>query len=249
MPAGFDFEFIEVDDGSNDIDDQEIIKDNVQVTTGVENSQEKKEERESDDEFDFPLFSAPIPTSNLKESTEIDDTAHEADQGRGRLETRTMKVSLREESIEVIKNERPLSYYRAIYTEKEKKEFIDAAILSDDIYKQISISIPIKDPCPWKCMNLNEHNAVIQSQILKQKEKHQKRRAGKNKRSSKIGSQERKVERRKVEKKLKKEKEAKIKKQFYGRYKGKSEFKLSGRFGKKVFNKATITSKAKYQAQ
>ena len=104
------------------------------------------------------------------------------DRGRSKeAKPSIMKVSLREQSEERVINERPESFYFAKYRQA-KREFQQCAVSSDDIYQQMYIV----DTQPWKCLNLNEYNAKIESEIARQKAKCRKNRPGKKKRQLKM---------------------------------------------------------------
>ena len=150
----------------------------------IEDVDEKAKEAD-DYEFEFPLFaSAPPKDSN--------------DETRGRTTEPVMKVSLRERSEERIKNDRPTSYYFAVYTEEEKRRFEQAAITTEILFKHEVIV----DHQPWKCINLTEYNAKIKPK------KHT--RAGKKKRQAKIEGRKRREERNLVKKKLEEEAQARL---------------------------------------
>lgn len=164
-----------------------------------------QESNGSDAEFDFPLFAA-------------SDTVVE-DRGRSKeAKPSIMKVSLREQSEERVINERPESFYFAKYTDKQREQFQQCAVSSDDIYQQMYIV----DTQPWKCLNLNEYNAKIESEIARQKAKCRKNRPGKKKRQLKIVCRQRKLEKAKM-KKLEEEKLKKLmkKQKFQQKFNGK----------------------------
>jgi len=120
------------------------------------------------------------------------------DRGRSKeAKPSIMKVSLREQSEERVINERPESFYFAKYTDKQREQFQQCAVSSDDIYQQMYIV----DTQPWKCLNLN---------------------AGKKKRQLKIVCRQRKLEKAKM-KKLEEEKLKKLmkKQKFQQKFNGK----------------------------
>ncbi|CUM57229.1 unnamed protein product [Debaryomyces tyrocola] len=220
-PMGYmpniEFEFVEVDN-SNEPEPTEIneSKDNIDET-----------QEEQDDEFEFPLFAAPPSTISSHQSIEANKMEDE-EASRGRTKDKVMKVSLREASVEVIENERPLSYYMATYTDKDKSQFITAAVTADDIYDQIEIITPVRDPKPWKCIDLSKYNLEVEREIQNNKLKDKSRnRAGKKKRLNIIACRERKLERKKVDKKLQKEIDAKIKKKMFHKRGGKKHKKTA----------------------
>lgn len=216
MPS-IEFEFVEVDN-SNEPESTEIkeSKDNIDEA-----------QEEQDDEFEFPLFAAPSSTTSNHQNIETNKT-NEDEASRGRSKDKVMKVSLREASVEVIKNERPLSYYRATYTDKDKSQFINAAVSAEDIYSQIEIITPIRDPKPWKCIDLSKYNLEVEKEIQNNETKSKSRnRAGKKKRLNIIACRERKLERKKVDKKIQKEMDAKIKKKMFHKRGGKKHKKTA----------------------
>lgn len=193
MPKGLEFDFIEVD--QDDGEDEEESKE--EVTVGISQQHGNKEDEASGEEFDFPLFAAPIEQETAEDGVKI------------------MKISLREDIVENIKNERPESYYFAIYSEDDKRKFQQAAITAEDLYKEISISVPLYNQQPWKILDLNSYNASVERELARQKHRNRGCRAGKKKRACKIECKQRKLERMKVEKKIKKEHQQKEKKKFY----------------------------------
>lgn len=125
-----------------------------------------------------------------------------------------MTVSMKEEEEEVIDNERPESYYRAIYTEKEQSQFAQAALTAEAIFAELNL--PAIDAWPLKVMSLEKHN----QQVEKEKLRHRKRRPGMKKRSNIIVCRERRILREKEEKKARREAQAKYKKNVYKKFKG-----------------------------
>lgn len=228
MP-NIEFEFVEVEN-SNEPEPSKIneSKDNIDET-----------QEEQDDEFEFPLFAAPYSTTSSHQNIEAKKTEDD-EASRGRTKDKVMKVSLREASVEVIKNERPLSYYMATYTDKDKSQFITAAVTADDIYSQIEIITPVRDPKPWKCIDLSKYNLEVERELQNTKMKGKSRnRAGKKKRLNIIACRGRKLERMKIDKKIQKEMDAKIKKKMF--------HKRGGKKHKKTANPAQ--SKPKYRTE
>lgn len=182
----------------------------------VEHQSEGESENNQDDEFDFPLFS--FGGEEKKDEEE-----------RGR--TSVMKVSLREESVERIIQERPESYYFASYTEEEVSQFGQASITGEEIIimsKQKDI-----DSHPWKVLDLNRHNEIIEQEKPKKKS-----RPGKNKRLGIIKSRERKAERQKVFKEVEKQHKKYLKKKMFHK-----------RGGKKHKKKENKDDKPKYRTE
>lgn len=193
MPKGLEFDFIEVDQDDGEKEDET----KEEALVGISQQHETKEEVASDEEFDFPLFAAPVQQETTEDGVKI------------------MKISLREDIVEDIKNERPQSYYFAIYSEDDKRRFQQAAITAEDLYREISIPVPVYNQQLWKCLDLNSHNARVEQELARQRHRNRGCRAGKKKRSCKIECRQRKLERIKVEKKIRKEHQQKEKKKFY----------------------------------
>lgn len=214
MP-NIEFEFVEVDE-SNEPEPTEMNEAN----DDIDEAKEKE-----DEEFEFPLFAA--PSSSAHQDGKL-SKMEEDEETRGRNKDRVMKVSLREESVEVIKNERPLSYYMATYTDEDKSQFIAAAVTAGDIYSQLEIITPVRDPKPWKCIDLSKYNREVEREIQKNNAKTKSRsRPGKKKRLNIIACRERKLERKKVDKKIQKELDAKIKKKMFHKRGGKKHKKVA----------------------
>ncbi|KAI5955571.1 hypothetical protein KGF57_003704 [Candida theae] len=211
VPPNLEFEFIEVDDSnSNPQDDSKIKKSN-----------EDEGEEEEEDEFAFPLFaSASKPSEDDLKSVDGSDD-------RGRPVAPVQKVSLREHSEERINNERPDSYYFALYTPEQKLQFTQVAVSGDDIYAQYFIQ-----PNSRKLIDLNEYNAKIDAELARARNTKKKNRPGKKKRESRIVCRERRLERAASAKKEEKERKLKEKQEKYGKFKNKG-----GRNLKKTFNK------------
>lgn len=185
----------------------------TQADQGVDSSNNKDSETKEDqtndeemgDEFDFPLFSA--VTSTAVDNDDSED--------RGRSEARTMKVSLREPSIETVKNIRPDSYYFASYSEDDKRKFLVAAVSAEDVFTQGASLGSLATSSPWKCLDLKEYNLKIESEQRRLKKQ---KRPGKKKREQKIVGKERNGEREKKNRLLEKQMEArKLKKMFHKR--------------------------------
>lgn len=185
----------------------------------VEHQSEGESENNQDDEFDFPLFSF---------GGEVGGEEKE-DEDRGR--TQVMKVSLREESVERIIQERPETYYFAKYTEEEVLQFNQAAITSEEII--IMSQQKDIDSHPWKVLDLNHHNDIIEQEKSKKK-----KRPGKNKRLGIIKSRERKAERQKVFKEVEKQHKKYLKKKMFHK-----------RGGKKHKKKENKDDKPKYRTE
>lgn len=160
----------------------------VEVEQDEESKKQETKEKEleaneeEDEQFAFPLF-----TGMASGSTDL------------------MTVSLKEEEEEVIVNERPETYYRAIYTETEKAEFSQAALTTEQIFADLAL--PPIDAWPLKVLNVEIHNAQVE------REKKKRSRPGKKKREHKAECRER---RQKREKERKKERAAQYKKRFVG---------------------------------
>lgn len=147
------------------------------------------------EEFAFPLFSAP--------STEV------------------MTVTMREdEDEEEINNERPESYYRAVYTTEEKEQIKFAAVDASFVIEWSQAVFP--DPDAPKMVNLRQHNEDVAREL----QRNRKRRPGKKKRESAIVCRERRKAREQEVRKLRKEQEAREKKKKFKKWvPGKSNVK------------------------
>lgn len=119
-----------------------------------------------EEEFAFPLFSGAGPE----------------------------KVTLDESDHEEISNERPEDYYRAVYTEKQRSEFAEAAVGPEIL--GIWQNEPVQDNWPWKVISLAEHNLKFEGK--------KKSRPGKRKRENRAICRERRLQREKKAKKAQK---------------------------------------------
>lgn len=136
----------------------------------VEKDQEPndKTESQSQEEFDFPLFSF----GNANESTAGDV---EVKEDRGRSEAPLMRISLREPSPDRVVQERPRSYYFAEFTQDDHAKFQQSAIGFETILKDSQAD----DRRGWpqfkgRVLNVSKHNAHIEQ--LNIRERHCKRR-------------------------------------------------------------------------
>lgn len=118
-------------------------------------------------------------------------------------------VSIKPEEDEVVVNERPELYYRAIYSEEEHRQFRDAAISADDVFAELAL--PVVDAWPWKVMSLEVHNAKVAHEKLR----HRRRRPGMKKRFNAIACRERRSEREKEVRKEQREARSKMKRKMY----------------------------------
>lgn len=157
--------------------DLEFVEVNFESSVPNENSAtDAVADEEAEDEFAFPLFA-----------------------GAGTSEDNVMKVSLKEEEEEIIINERPENYYRAIYSKDQHREFEISAVTYQDIW--VEVNAPSIDSQPWKVMNLLEYNKKIELEKTHKKNK----REGKRKRQNKSICRERRKEREKEIKRLERE--------------------------------------------
>ncbi|KAK6463033.1 hypothetical protein DFJ63DRAFT_101541 [Scheffersomyces coipomensis] len=240
MPYSMDFEFVEVEQAS----EEEKVNVNEEETV----DDKADEVKEQDDEFEFPLFSFGSATTNksiVKDETSVEDKKS-VEEERGRSKTKVMKISLREESLETVKRERPQSYYFSNYSQQEKEQFLQVAVTGEDIYAQLQLSIqtPIAELKPWRVINLNEYNEKIDQELLKQKIRSKHRREGKKKRITKIVCRERKLERVKLQKKIEKDQKAKLKKKMFHKRGGKKNKKSTG-----PPSNTSTNSKPKYRTE
>lgn len=151
-------------------------------------SNDGDQDEPNEEEFAFPLF------------------------GSSTAET-VMTVSMKEEEEEVIVNERPQEYYRATYSERDRRQFADAAISAELLFSHLSL--PAIDAWPWKVVDLDKHN----EQVAREKLRSRKRRPGMKKRANAIACRERRISREKEARKLEREAQAKYKKKMYKGFK------------------------------
>lgn len=161
----------------------------IEVSDKNEVQDQQEEEPAEPEEFAFPLFSAP--------SADV------------------MTVTLKEDAMEEeINNERPETYYRAIYNDNERKQFSLAAVDASFIIEWSQTSFP--DSSSHKVLNVEEYNALVEQE----RKRHRKRRAGKKKREGIIACRARKQEREKEAKKLRREQQAREKKKKFKKWTG-----------------------------
>lgn len=168
----------------------------IEVDENQEVQEPNKAAGDEPEEFAFPLFSAPA--------------------------AEVMTVTMREdEEEEEINNERPESYYRAIYTAEEKNQIEFAAV---DASLIISWSQAVfSDPHSLKVLNVNEHNEKVDRELKRSR----KRRPGKKKREMAAVCRERRHAREKEAQKLRREQEAREKKKRFKKWvPGKSKDKV-----------------------
>ncbi|SCU88476.1 LADA_0E10396g1_1 [Lachancea dasiensis] len=152
----------------------------------VEPSADTDNKESFQDEYDFPLFSFGIAESKVK-STEVDVKIRDNDSdNRGRSSSRLMKVSLREPSPDIVRQERPQSYYFAKYTTQELIKFERSALELKDILEECgSRSAPFKN----RFLDVNKHNEKIELERLRAL-KAKRRRPGKKQREArKLGAE------------------------------------------------------------
>lgn len=210
--------------------------------------EEEVVEDNKEEEYEFPLFGGSVAATKEVASEEFDfplfATKKDDDTSdRGRLTTRTMKVSLRDETVDTIQQERPISYYFATYTEEDKARFISAAITADEMFK-FNEKYPTIDTT-HKCLDLELYNHKIEQELQLQK-KRKRTRPGKKKRGAIIECRERKDQRKKLLIKLEKERLNKVKKKMFHKRGGKKHKK-----DKKVDSKASQPplKKPKYKTE
>lgn len=170
--------------------DFDIVEvDTEEQPQGEENDDEQKEPEA--EEFAFPLF--------------------------GSTTAEVMTVSMKEEEEEIIVNERPQDYYRAIYSEEERSRFQQSAISAEDILAELKF--PAIDAWPWKVVSLKNHNDQVEKERLRSR----RRRPGMKKRKNAIECRERREMREKEARKLRREAQAKFKKQKFKKFKPRIE--------------------------
>ena len=99
---------------------------------------EDKKQDEQSDEFAFPLFSSGV--------SNVDDE-------RGRSKE-IMKISLREPSVEKVKNERPLLFYIHSPSKEDRAKYAEVAVTGEDIWKQSDLTKSMVDCFSHKVLNL-----------------------------------------------------------------------------------------------
>ncbi|KAM9897067.1 hypothetical protein OXX79_007102 [Metschnikowia pulcherrima] len=172
-------------------------------------SEDDSSQSQDEPQYDPHLEFVEVDVQNLAPKDELDQEAsssHDDEEfafplfaGAGKSQDEVMKVSLREEDDDVVINERPESYYRAIYNEDQRQKFESAALSYDQILMEATATAV--DTHPWKVINLIEHNKKIE---LEQKQK-RNRREGKRKRQNKIICRERREDREREIKRLERE--------------------------------------------
>lgn len=220
-----DFEIVDV------VQDDSNTSKNDDADTAATNNEEQEE-------FEyFPLFS--MGTSDATATNEEDQVEDKgSEDGRGRSETKLMKVSLREPSPEIINQERPKDYYFTQYTDEDHANFAKSAVGYMTILKESQMG-PYTN---WKkfrgrVIDLDKYNKEIDRSILREKIL-KKRRPGQKQRRAKKLAAERIQERELKAKEIKKM----IKKQFHKRG-GKKNKK------KQVQAKAGATVKPKFRTE
>lgn len=191
-------------------------------------------EGEGNDEFEFPLFSFdPISSKHKDENSDIAQAADGEDgdaekdvESRGRSKVvKTMKVSLREESEDKIKNERPIDYYFARYSDDIRRQFSQVAVSGQDILNMASTYELTRDWYAYKVLDLNEYNRKVE--LEQARTQHKRNRPGKKQRENKAKSVERKNQRQKAHKEVEKQKQRALKKKIFHKRGGKKHKKKS----------------------
>ncbi|ODQ78197.1 hypothetical protein BABINDRAFT_9425 [Babjeviella inositovora NRRL Y-12698] len=228
-----EFEFVETN-VEESLTSQAVVEENLDV-------------EEENGEFDFPLFA---PSTAPKESK-----AEDGLEERGRA--KVQKITLREHSVDVVINERPTSYYRAIYTESDKDSFANVAVSGEQIFTSSAVAYP--DPCPWKILDLLAFNANVEKELKRRLNSKRISRPGQKKRAGIIQSKERKAQRvkfakevaklelEKLQKKINRKRGGKKHKRTGGAPIAKSAVKPKGKASGKP--KASDPAKPKYRTQ
>lgn len=166
----------------------------VEVDTSEQSPSKESEDVQEDaaaEEFAFPLF--------------------------GSATAEVMTVSMKEEEEEVIINERPEGYYRAIFSQDDRRQFEQSALSTEDIFAELKL--PAIDSWPWKVVNLKKHNEKVEKERLRSR----RRRPGMKKRTNAIACRDRREKREKAAKKLQREEQAKLRKQKFKKFKPRTE--------------------------
>lgn len=182
------------------------------VETKVE---EEAQDEPMQEEFDFPLFSFGSDNSN--------DTSKTVEERGRTLESSLVKVSLRSPSPVRIKQERPMSYYVAHYTAKQRKEFTEAAITWEQL---VPLSmIRVNNPFD-KVIDLVKFNSRVERDLDSLKAK--KTRPGKKARLARLESKKGIKKRKEYQKKLDEEAHRKLMKKMNHKRGGKKHKKKQG---------------------
>ncbi|CEP63118.1 uncharacterized protein LALA0_S07e02784g [Lachancea lanzarotensis] len=141
--------------------------------------------------FDFPLFSFGGNMDIINDRDPSDDLSENQERSRGRNPTRLIKVSLREESPDLVQQERPRSYYFADFSQDDIKRFrisaIDYEVAIQDHTLPTSESATVDKRFP---INLDQHNKKIEAERLREL-KVRRRRPGKKQREARKQGAER----------------------------------------------------------
>jgi hypothetical protein len=229
IAPNIEFEFVQVD--HEDAIDEPIKESNGGISEPAE-------------EFDFPLFGSNPVVQNNPDEVEfplfsVSSTQTTKSEERGRLETRVMKVSLREESVESIKQARPQSYYFAQYTTTERDQFLASAVTIEQVSHDVD-NFPAIVVDPWKCVDLDAYNKRI-DRDRKIEKKRARTRPGTKARQTVIESRVRKLEREKIYKRQENERLAKLRKKMFRKRGGKKHKKAASKG-----SNATATNKSKH---
>lgn len=164
-----------------------------------------------------------VETSEQPQSNENEDVLEEAEAEEfafplfGSATAEVMTVSMKEEEEEVIVNERPEDYYRAIYSQDDRRQFQQSALSAEDIFAELKL--PAIDSWPWKVVSLKKHNEQVERERLRSR----RRRPGMKKRKYAIECRERREKREKAAKKLRRDEQAKFRKQKFKKFKPRTE--------------------------
>lgn len=165
-----------------------------------------------DDEFEFPLFSFGVSEALSQINTELEiDSDEQATRGRTAL--KLMKVSLREPSPVLVKNERPRSYYFTNYTQEEKRKYSESAVDVESLLNHANLK-PFEG---WNnlrgtVLDVEQHNLDLEVELSRAL-KSLRRRPGKKQRMGRKVAEKREAERQQRDLEIKKL----IKKKFHKR--------------------------------
>ncbi|KAH3685617.1 hypothetical protein WICPIJ_003417 [Wickerhamomyces pijperi] len=208
-------------------------------TQPQEEKEGEREEEEDQEEFDFPLFSfggdETTPQDNA-ESTSTDT------QERGRPQTITQKISLREPSIEKIIQSRPESYYFQRLTEQDHSNYESIAITYDQIIKHSTERNHF-----GKVWDLTEYNNKIEHHLSCDNRK--KGRLGKKARLAKRVARENEKGREKVKKVEKQRELKKLMKKIHHKRGGKKNKKKGGAQDSGADKTAAAPARPKYRTE
>lgn len=152
------------------------------------------------EEFEFPLFSL----STLETAADHDVKASHGEESRGRSSNKLMTVSIREPSPDIVRQERPRSFYFAEYTSEQVSNFQKSAIEYDTVLRE-STQGPYRGWARYRgrVLDVVSHNEKVSRERLRE-QKLKRRRPGKKQREARKAGAQRVTERLEKAKDIKK---------------------------------------------